>query len=172
VGRGLRAIGAVLVLVLVAACSGGDDDAPAATLQTSTTAHTTTTLSVESQVEAAYLRSWDVYTNAVRTFDTSGLATTYTGRALDLVRGEVERLKAANTPLVVQVEHQVKVEIGVGNGAIVTDTYVNRNYRIDGTTKQPIDDTNDPGNYVERYVMMKAGDSWVVASIERQSYSP
>jgi hypothetical protein len=99
------------------------------------------------------------------------LATVYEGRALELVSAEVARLRTANTPLVVQVHHDVRVELGSGNGAIVTDTYVNRNYRIDGSTRKPIDATNDPGTYVERYVMSKAGDSWLVASIERQSHS-
>jgi hypothetical protein len=156
----------------LAACGGGGGSTPSATLATTpTTARTTTTQSVEAEVEAAYLRSWDVYADAVRTFDTSKLATSYSGRALELVRSEVARLQAANTPVMVKVDHAIKVEVGSGNGAIVTDTYINRNYRIDGVTKQPIDAVDDPGTYVERYVMAKAGDSWLVASIERQSHS-
>ena len=35
------------------------------------------TLSVEAEVEAAYLRSWDVYSEAMRTFDTSHLDEVY-----------------------------------------------------------------------------------------------
>ena len=66
--------------VAVASCSGGDDDAASTTttLAPSTTttttaperpASTTTTAfdpaTVEGEVEAAYLRSWDVYADAV-----------------------------------------------------------------------------------------------------------
>lgn len=169
--RGLLTLCAVASLISVAACSGGDDDTPAATLATSTTARTTTTQSVEAEVEAAFLKSWEVYADAVRRFDTSRLADAYAGRALDLVRGEVQRLKDANTPLIVKVTHDVSVELGSGNGALVVDRYINENYRINGETQQPIDAVDDPGTYVERYVMTRVGDSWLVASIERQSQS-
>lgn len=170
--RGLLTLCAVASVVLVAACGGGNDKAaqpPSATLATTpTTARTTTTLSVEAQVEAAYLKSWDVYSHAVRTFDTSEIETAYTGRARELVSGEVARLKAANTPIVVDVDHDVSVDIGDdGETALVVDHYVNRNYRIDGRTNQPIDKVNDPGTFVERYVLTKAGESWVVSAIER-----
>ena len=71
-------LGTVLA-VAVASCSGGDDPEAASTTiaePTSTTttaperqASTTTTAfdpaTVEGEVEAAYLRSWDVYADAV-----------------------------------------------------------------------------------------------------------
>src|SRR4051812_15144688 len=83
----------------LAACGGGGDSTPSATLATTpTTARTTTTVSVESEVEAAYLKSWDVYAAAMRTFDTSHLKDVYVDAALKLRLDEVGELKAANTP--------------------------------------------------------------------------
>lgn len=173
--RGVVMLCAVASVALASGCGGGGEQGAAATLATAPTTErttTSTTLSPEAEVEAAYLQSWDVYTEAVLTFDTSKLADVYDGRALDLVKGEVARLMEANTPLVVEVEHSLDVNLGAAGDALVTDTYVNRNYRVDGTTKEPIDDPNDPGTYVEVYALRKVGESWRVVGIERQSYSP
>jgi len=161
VERGLRTIGAVLVLVLLAACSG-DDDSPAATLQTSTTAHTTTTQSVESEVEAAYLKSWDVYSNAVRTFDSSELASVYTGDALKLRLDEVARLKAANTPATTKVTHHISaIDFTNDSEAVVHDDYENHSVLLDGKTGHPIE--QDPKSVVKRqYGMRIENGTWKV----------
>ena len=116
-GRERRALlRAALVLVVAlagAGCSGDDDadasDSPAATVGTAPT--TSTTLSVEAEVEAAYLRSWDVYTEAVRTFDTSKLADVYVGDALTSRLAEINRLREANTPVRMDVDHDITITI-------------------------------------------------------------
>lgn len=174
-GRCLLTLCAVAAVAFVAAC-GGDDaaESPAATLQSVVTTEattTTTTLTVEEEVEAAYLLSWEIYTEAVRTFDTSRLEEAYAAEALDVVRDEVSRLRSENTPIVVQIEHDFDLTVD-GDVAEVVDTYVNRNYRVDGDNGQPIDDPNDPGTYVEAYSMRKEGGAWRVVRIERRSYSP
>lgn len=178
VRRPLLVVLSVLLVLVGAACSGDDPAAaPSGTLATSSSTSdadaTTTTraLTVEQEVEAAYLRSWDVYAEAVRTFDVSRLAEVYTGRALEIVVAEVARLNEANTPIVVKVEHSIDVDLR-GDVATVIDHYVNRNYRIDGDSGDPIDDPNDPGTYVESYTLKKVGETWRVDTIERQSYSP
>ena len=72
-----------MLAVAVASCSGGDDPEAAPTTTTEPTATTTTAperqasttttafdpATVEGEVEAAYLRSWDVYADAVYDLD-------------------------------------------------------------------------------------------------------
>ena len=94
--------------VAVASCSGGDDDAASTTttLAPSTTttttapereASTTTTAfdpaTVEGEVEAAYLRSWDVYADAVYDLelDEQALAEVYADEHLEPTVDEISR---------------------------------------------------------------------------------
>lgn len=168
--RGALTLCAFALAASVAAC--GDDSAESAPSATVGTApKTTTTLSVEAEVEAAYLRSWDVYAEAVRTFDTTALDEVYDGSALRLVEDEVRRLREANTPIVVQVEHDLSIQLADSMTAFVRDTYVNRNYRIDGESGDPIDATDDPGTYVELYELRREAGRWRVVVIVRESYS-
>jgi hypothetical protein len=172
-----RTAGAVLCLLALAAtaCTGSDDPkTPAATVdKPSTTEPSTTTTSEpqtpEQEVEAAYLMSWDIYSEAVRTFDITALSQSYGGEALTVVSDEVRRLQAAETPLVVQVEHDLHVQIVSASRALVRDKYVNRNYRTDAAGK-PIDPTDDPGTYLETYQMERSGNSWLVMRIVRESH--
>lgn len=158
---------AVASVSLVAACGGGGDDAgagPAATLATPTTAErstTSTTLSVEAQVEAAYLKSWDVYTDAMRTFDTSKLADVYVGEALRARIAEVNGLKAANTPGRMEVEHDLIVQLLDDGGAVVKDSYINHSVLLDAETQQPTE--HDPNERLNReYGLRREGGTWKV----------
>jgi hypothetical protein len=173
-----RTLVAVLLVALpvLSSCSGGDGDpGPSASVETTTSRPSTTSSSVamtpEQEVEAAYLRSWDVYAKAVRELDPTGLEESYTGDALDTVRAEVADFAAAGTPVVVKVEHDLTVGVLTPDRALVNDTYVNRNYRVDAKG-EPIDDTNDPGTYEDRYQLDLVDGRWLVSRIERLSYQP
>ena len=162
----------VAALVLAAGCGGdGDDKGPTATVDQYGGTSTTEAKTPEEQVEAAYLKSWDVYTNAVRDLDTSRLEQIYAERALEMVRDEVNELRDAGTPVVVKVEHDLHVQIVSESEALVRDQYVNRNYRIDAAGK-PIDDQDDPGTYLETYQMRRVSGAWLVIRIVRESYQP
>lgn len=163
-----------VALPLVSACSGGDDEeGPSASVTTASSRPSTTSVALtpEQEVEAAYLRSWDVYAKAVRELDPAGLEESYRGDALATIREEVADYAAARTPLIVKVEHDITVGVLDGDTALVYDRYVNSNYRTDerGT---PIDDPNDPGTYEDRYQLDRVGGRWLVSRIERLSYQP
>lgn len=179
-------------LVLATGCGGGgsdEPDTPAATVQegevgeeaeassgttTATTDRpepTTTTIAPtpEQEVEQAYLRSWEVYAEAVKELDEGVLTRAYGGEALAAVVREVDRLQAANTPLVVDVDHDYELRMTGPSSAVVVDEYVNRNYRVDRSTGEPIDPPNDPGIYVESYQLREVDGSWKVIVILRES---
>jgi hypothetical protein len=161
VKRALLTLYAFASIALVAGCGGDDDDAaPPATVGTVTTS---TTLSVEQEVEAAYLRSWDVYTEAMRTFDTSQLKEVYIGEALALRLDEVGDLEAANTPARMSVEHDYEITVD-GETAVVVDAYVNHSVLVDPMTGEPTE--ADPNNRLTtRYEFRKVGDTWRIERV-------
>lgn len=173
-----RTLVAVLLvaLPLASACSGDDgDDGPSASVTTASSRPSTTSSSValtpEQEVEAAYLRSWDVYAKAVRALDPAGLEESYTGEALETVRAEVERYADANTPVIVDVQHDITVGVLTATDAQVHDRYVSRTHRTgeDGT---PIDDPTDESTYEEKYRLKRISGRWLITGFERLSAQP
>lgn len=164
----LSAVAALALVAALAACGGDDpgddaaDDVPAATLAPAPTSTTSTTLSMEAEVEAAYLRSWDVYSDAVLTFDTSKLADVYADDALKLRLDEVARLQADNTPARTEVSHHItNIEIIDTEHVIVHDSYENHSVLLNAETKQPIEP--DPNETVDReYKMRLADGTWKI----------
>jgi hypothetical protein len=160
-----------VALPLVSACSGGDgDDGPSASVTTASSHPSTTSSSValtpEQEVEAAYLRSWDVYAKAVRELDPAGLEESYTGDALDMVRAEVERYRQAKTPVKVRVEHDYEVRVVDDQTAGVFDTYRNHSVVVD-RDGNPVE--QDPDEVLsEIYSMRRDGETWKVARITRR----
>ena len=150
---------ALVLAVAVPAC-GGDDggggggaagSATSAVPRSSSTSRSTTSSSSptsttkkpatpEEEVEAAYLKSWDVYAKAVRELDPSGLEEAFAKDALETLKKEVADLKAANTPVRVDVEHDYVISFLDPGKAVVFDAFTNRSVRIDGDTGRPIDD--------------------------------
>lgn len=116
------------------------------------------------QVEQAYLRYWDVYTEANRNLDTSRLAEVLTGDALRDVRDQIEEQKAKNQPVRIRVEHDYHVILVDASTATVEDTYVNHSQRLDPKTGQTVDP--DPNQRVRRtYTLKKVNGTWKVSFV-------
>lgn len=165
----------------VAACSSDRASAP-----TSTTTHRTTTTStaperptstttttyapgsVEGQVEAAYLKSWDVYAEAVYNLrlDEAALAAVYAGRSLESKRAEIRERIAEKRAALVRVEHRYDVVILDAERAKVVDRLVNHQVLIDPRSKEPVED--DPNEQIVFSFELAAIDGvWRVTLIER-----
>jgi hypothetical protein len=171
-------------LCLGAAACGGDDDgadgsgrAVAASLSTSTSAADSTTSSSasststtsepatpEEEVEAAYLRSWDVYAEAVRELDPSGLEEAYAGDALGLLTDEVDRLKSAGTPVDIDVTHDYLITFTDDTTAVVFDTYLSNSVLLDPDTEERTE-RGPPDAVKKAYQLEKAGERWKVVFI-------
>src|SRR5205823_7331509 len=108
---------------------------------------TVTTLSpVEREVEAAYLKSWDVYADAALRLDPSALASAYAGAALDVVRSDIEHYRAKGTPARYRVDHDYRIELQTTSTALVIDRYVNHSVLLDPQTQEPIE--RDPNKVI------------------------
>ncbi len=178
---------AACLVALLAACGRANDgaDGPAATLprgeqgrstptttappEPATAASTATTAAArtpEQEVEQAYLRSWDVYAEAVRELDESGLADSYAGEAHGTVTDDVERYRSANTPVRVNVEHDYRVVAVSETSATVIDGYQNHSVLLDRSTGAPLEpDPNE--TIVDTYSLTNMDGTWKVTFIAR-----
>lgn len=173
------------VLCCLAVACGGDEvanEAPSATLAAgdptttttaappATTASTTTSAptTVEGAVEAAYLRSWEVYADAMLRLDPARLPEVYTGAALDGRRDEIADRTATRTPARMDVEHDYEIVVVDEANALVLERYRDHSVLLDGTTMQPLGP--DPDQIVHReYVLRREADGWRVARINAGS---
>lgn len=179
--------GCIALALLLTGCSGDDTDAGSTTTaaptttteSTSTTpperpASTTTTAfdpaSVEGEVEAAYLRSWDVYAEAVYNLelDEEALAEVYADPLLsvlaDEIRGRIDDGRAS----LVDVEHDYQVEMTGNDTAAVIDSYLNHQVLIDPVTKGPVEADPDM-QIIDAFTLRLVDGSWLVFDQRRLS---
>lgn len=169
--------GCVLLALGAVACSGDDGGSTANTAAERTTTTTTTVperpasttttaydpAAVEGQVEAAYLKSWDVYAEAVYNLelDETALAEVYADPLLGVVRGEVQSRIDEGRAAHVRVEHDYSIEITGTETAAVVDRYVNHQVLIDPATKQPTE--ADPNKtIVDAFTLRLVNGRWIV----------
>jgi hypothetical protein len=138
---------------------------PSATSSPSTTS---TTLSAKAELLAAYNRSWDVYADALRRLDASGLATTFAGNALRAAQDEVATQKAKNQPVQISIDHHPRVLRLTAAEGLVEDNYRNHSVVLDPTTGAPTEP--DPNEIVyQRQTLKRISEAWkVVEIIEEQ----
>lgn len=177
--------GCIALALLLTGCSGDDTDAgsttsaaPTTTAEPTTTtaperpASTTTTAfdpaSVEGAVEAAYLRSWDVYAEAVYNLelDEKALAEVYAADALDLRLEEIQRRIDERRAALVDVEHEYQIVVADASTANVIDGFVNHQVLIDPDTKVPIEADPNEQLLVNFSVRLVDG-TWRVVFIQK-----
>jgi hypothetical protein len=158
---------------LLAGCGGsGGSKGPTAEVTAPSTAKPTTTVArtPEQQVEAAYLRSWDVFTKAARDLDAEGLNQSFAEAHLARLTDEIERLKRDGTAVRVLVEHGLHVEIVRPDLAIVRDHYRNHSVLIDRRSRAALEP--DPNKVlVEVSTLKEVNGLWKVIDVVREPSS-
>lgn len=153
---------AALVLATAVACSS-DETRPATGATVPTEAITSTTLSVEQEVEQAYLKSWDVYAEALRRLDATGIENYFAEPYINTLRSEIADLISAGTPVRVEVEHDYEIQVVSDTEAVVVDTYRNHSVLL-GKDGVPIE--ADPNSVVsERYTLRLVEGRWLVVGL-------
>lgn len=169
----------------IGACGDDGEAAPTTTERSTTTTaeptttstapprptSTTTTMfdpaSVEGEVEAAYLKSWEVYADAVYNLelDEEALAEVFTGDALTLRIEEVARRVQEARASHVLLDHDYEILVA-GDSANVVDHFVNHQVLIDPETKQPIEpDPNE--RLLVNFKLERIDGSWLVSFIQK-----
>lgn len=182
--RGWVVVATVGALLGSGACGDDGEAAPSTTERSTTTTEATTTstapprptsttttmfdpASVEGQVEAAYLRSWEVYAAAVYDLelDEEALAEVFTGEALDLRINEVERRIREDRASLVELEHDYMIAVS-GNTANVVDHFINHQVLIDPVTKKPKEpDPNE--RLLVNFKLDRVDGSWLVSFVQK-----
>lgn len=123
-----------------------------------------TSTDVKTQVEVAYLRAWDVWDDAMRRLDPSGLPAAMTGRALKAVTDQVQEAKRKNEPVSIEAEHNYRIDLVNASTASVDDNYINHSVRLDPQTGEPKE--SPPSKPVHKSFTMKLVDgTWKLAEI-------
>jgi hypothetical protein len=117
--------------------------------------------SVVHQVEAAYLRAWAVYAEAVGRVDEGDLGQAFAGRALVLKREEVADLRRQGRAIRVDVHHHYEIALLDAETAVVTDLLRNHMVLVDARTREPVEP--DPDDILARaYTLRRRGGTWKV----------
>jgi len=168
-GRTL-AVGGVLLAVVAAGllagflALGNDDGSSGSTGTTPPNSPSATPTDARAQVEQAYLDAWDVWADALLQLDASRLPEAFTGRALQLITGQVEEQSQKNEPVQIRAEHNYRITILDAQTASVDDRYINHNVRLDPDTLEPIEE--DPNRREHRSFTLKlVGGTWKIARI-------
>lgn len=174
-------VGAALSLLLVGGCGTADDADPAPPVTepapTSTTTASSTTTSeapttptshppdtVEGQVEAAYLHSWEILLGALREPEMAHLEEAFSARALALKRNELAELVAGGHAVEGSVEHSYNIESVGPDTFSVVDVFRNHLVLVDATTRRPLE--ADPNNRQgQTFTLQREGDRWVVIEV-------
>lgn len=117
-----------------------------------------------AEVERAYLRFWEVWTEANLKLDPELMKQVATGEALRVLTEQIEEQRAKNQPVRISVEHHYDTLLTGPDTASVEDRYVNHSVRLNPATMQPIE--ADAGIEIRASHSLRRTDrQWHVAEI-------
>lgn len=122
----------------------------------------------EREIEQAYLKYWQVYSDAVLNLDTSHLHEVLAGPALQWVTDEVNGLKAQGHPAKIDVQHAYGFSRVTETSATVVDQYVSRSVYLDPTTRQPLPRAGSPTRVLQSFDFQKINGVWKIVGGTRQ----
>lgn len=118
-------------------------------------------------IERAYLEYWQVYSDALLTWDTSSIARVATDKEQSRIQDEVNGFKQSNTAVRVKVGHTFGIFDVKDDEAKVIDREYNQSFPVDPVTKAPSTADVD-GKYVQDIFLLKKVDgTWKVAESAR-----
>jgi hypothetical protein len=167
VGGALAAVIGVGIAIGLVTTGGGSDGpsvTPTPTTPASTAPATTTPVLIKSQVRAAYLTYWKVYSHALLRLDGSNLDQVLTGSALRIVRKQIHAQRGKDQPVRISVEHHLRLKVLTPTKASVDDRYVDNSVRLDPKTMKPTE--SPPHARVHHsYTLKLVNGTWKVSFI-------
>ena len=172
---GVRCVGWVIAMIVLAACGGGDASptpTPTATVAASPTVTpteppATATPSLEEiadEVAEAYLAYLDAYAEAVLHLDIALVEGFAAGDELESIREEIVMLRADGVALRVVAEHDVTVIDVTGDTALVADEIVDNTFYVDARTLEPPEAEGSGDTYRDLVTLERIDGRWLVTS--------
>jgi hypothetical protein len=120
--------------------------------------------SVEAEVERAYLKFWEVWSQANLELKPALLDEVATGEALAALQEQVAAQEDMNQPVRIEVRHSYETLVISPGVAAVEDTYINRSVRLSPKTLEPIESIRD-ASVRKSHTLRKVDGTWKVAEI-------
>jgi hypothetical protein len=122
----------------------------------------------EEEVEEAYRRYWDLYTEALYTLDTSRMGQVAVGDELRRIQEEVDGFRAQERAVRADVSHSYLIGDLTDNEATVYDEIADRSYLIDPATKEPSRGPGTVHTVKDIFYLRKVDGAWKVTKHLRQ----
>lgn len=120
--------------------------------------------SIEGQIEADYLATWDAFARAMAGADEAHLEDAFADKALQYRTTDVERVRAQGLAARIEVEHDYDIEQLTDTRAAVVDDLVNHMRLVDPSTGAFTEP--DPNSPLGRaFTLELRGDRWIVIDI-------
>ncbi len=165
--------GAALAVAVigVAGCDGDREpsETPEASPSKASTVEPSATLSPEDAVIKAYLRYWEVYSEALYELDETRLTEVMTGPRLDRALTEIQTLRGERRAVDINVENNpVLIALGAER-AVVFDEYENRSNFIEPDTKEPLTQPGGAELIRDRVTLTRVEETWKVFDSVREA---
>ena len=163
-------------------CDGGDGDggrvngqgsqtpAPTATatVAPTQTPAATATVSPEEEVETAYLRYWDVYSQALLDLNPALVERVAAGEELRRIQEEIDGLRSRGLALRVDVSHNFVILDMTSDSATLLDEITNNSFYVDAETKEPGQGSGSGEILKDTFYFQKMDGDWKVVRSTRQ----
>lgn len=120
------------------------------------------------EVEQAYLKYWQVYSDALLNLDTTRLPQVAADKGLSRIEEEIANLRNEKLALRVRVSHSYIIFDVTDSEAKVYDEIFDRSFTVDPVTKNPPDAPVKGGLVKDIFFMQKIGGTWKVVEHLRQ----
>lgn len=117
---------------------------------------------LEREIEEAYLRYWDVLTQAYLNLDTSRLSEVMSGAELARQEQQIRDLKAQGRAAKLEAQHRIAFVQVSADHAVIYDEYLNRSIFVDPVTKQELPTKEPPATEKISFEMRKINGNWKV----------
>jgi hypothetical protein len=123
---------------------------------------------LEEEVEQAYRRYWDLYSEALYTLDTSRVGQVAANEELRRIEEEVSGFRAQARAVRADVSHSYLIVDVTDAGATVYDEITDRSFLIDPATKEPSQGPGTAHLVKDIYYFRKVDGAWKVTRSLRQ----
>ena len=124
-----------------------------------------TAMDSKDAVESAYLRYWDIYSQALYSLDPSHLGEVMAGNELNDAEKQIDELRSQNHAAKTDVQHHYVIVNVTAGQASIEDRYLNKSYLVDATSKNPLQNPGQ-GETVDIACQLQVIDgTWKVVSV-------
>jgi hypothetical protein len=176
------AVALAALTLAVSGCDGGGGDGgrvngqgsptPVATAMATAaptqTPEATATVLPEEEVEAAYLRYWDAYSQALLDLNPALVEGVAAGEELRRIQEEIDGLRSQGLALRVDVSHNFVILDMTSDSATLLDKITNNSFYVDAETKEPGEGSGSGEILKDTFYFQKIGGDWRVVRSTRQ----